>query len=266
MKHGWIVLVALCMACAPRTAPTTVEDEAPKPIALPGGVVEGRVAKLGNSDVVLPEAPRVASHSSGTLYVGYPFLLLIYEKGLVKNNLPLPGTPKFIRVSPSLVVGLDNALMVGNQSLNLKASDALVNREGLYWVDGKALYLGRNKIADGVYTSLTGNDQLIYAFAKNTALRLPDNTQLAMPIAVKRAVLMDDLYILGETGIYHLSLDGLQIGFKAGKFEGLEAENGRLYTLENGKLRVLNASLEVVNPLSAFSPQPSALSSTQEIE
>jgi hypothetical protein len=239
----WMVLLLLCAACAPRTAPT--EAEPAKPIALPGGVVEGRVARLPGSNVVLPETPKVASHKSGTLYVGYPFLLLVYEKGLVKNNVPLPGTPKFIRVNPSLVVGLDNAVVVDSQSLNLKASDALLNREGLYWVDGKALYLNRAKIADGAYTALAGNDQFLYAFARNTALRLPDNAQLALPATAKRAVLMDNLYVLSESGIYRLSPDGLQLGFRAGKFEGLEAEEGRLYTLEDGKLRVLDANLEV---------------------
>jgi hypothetical protein len=230
------------MACAPRTAPAAETE--PTSIAVVGGVIKGRVARLGSSDLVLPEAPRVAGHKSGTLYVGYPFLLLTYEKGLVKNNLPLPGTPKFIRTSPSLVVGLDNGLMVGNQSLNLKATDALLGPDGLYWVDGSALYRGRSKVAEGNYTALAGNEQVVFAFAKNTALRLPDNTPINLPTAVQRAVLLNDLYVLGSTGLYRLTLDGLQLGFLAGKFEGLEAEDGLLYTLEDGVLRKLNERLE----------------------
>lgn len=261
MSRPWWPLLAMLpawlAACAPQQAGEPQPSSTPKLIE--GGVVEGRFVR-GSLELALPTTPTAISRDGDTLWVAYPFQLLRYRSGILNESIPLPGTPKFMKAKPQLVLGIgDRVFVPGRGSLPYKAKDAIGTSQGVLWIDDKGLYLERSGIVEGSFDLLAGNEQVVYAFSKD-ALRFPDLMRIPLPGAVKAAVVLDDLYVLTKEGIYHLTRDGLQLGFRAGSFEGLEGDGTRLYTLEAGRLVKLSLNLDVlalVPSAFAFSLQPS---------
>lgn len=243
MRAGLAACGLWLAACAPQpaTPPTST------PILIEGGVVEGRVVRAGALQLALPSPTPWVARSGSTLLAAYPFQLLIYQDGLIQESQPLPGVPTFVRAKPLPLVGLEDRLFVpGLGTLPYKAKDALYTKEGVYWIDQQGLYLGRRLLAEGRFSFLAASERYVYAFGRE-ALRLPDNLRVPLPAGVQAAVVQDDLYVLTSEGIYRLSPEGLQLGFRAGVYKGLETDGTYLYTLEAGRLRTLQLNLDTAN-------------------
>jgi hypothetical protein len=184
------------------------------------------------------------ARSGETLLAAYPFQLLIYQGGFIRENLPLPGVPTFVRAKPNPLVGLEDRLFApGLGTLPYRAKDALRTPEGVYWLDEEGVYLERRQLYQGRYTFLSASERYAFAFGQE-ALRLPDGLRIPLPARVKAAVVLDELYVLNPEGLYRLSLEGLRLGFLPGDFEGLESDGGFLYTLQAGRLIILQRNLE----------------------
>ncbi len=234
------LLALLLGACAPQSQPT----EPSLPVLIEGGVVEGRLVRAAGLQLALPNPTPLVARSGETLLAAYPFQLLVYQEGFLRDSLPLPGVPTFLRAKPLPLVGLEDRLFApGLGTLPYKAKDALRTQEGVYWLDEEGLYLNRQRLDEGRYTFLSGNTRYIYAFNRE-ALRLPDRLRLPLPGRVRAAVVLDELFVLGEEGLYRLSLEGLRLGFRPGRYSGLETDGTYLYTLEKGRLVVLQTNLE----------------------
>lgn len=248
-RYLWLLLLA---ACAPQPS---APEGAPVPRLIEGGVALGRLIQATDLQIALPATPTAVARNGEVLWAAYPFQLLRYQGGILRDSLPLPGTPQWLRAKPGLVMGIGGRVYVPSRgSLPYEAKDALNTSLGLLWIDSKAFYLERRLISEGNYSFLAGNDKVAYAFGRET-IRFPDLLRIPLPAPAKAAVVLDDLYLLSEEGLYRLSLEGLQLGFRPGKFEGLESDGGRLYTLEAGRLLQLTLNLDVIIG-SAVSHQP----------
>ena len=242
----YLLLLALS-GCMPQQAAQPSEGVVPKLVE--GGVLEGRIYRASDLQIALPSAPSALARNGATLWVAYPFQLLRYQDGVLQASLPLPGRPQFMHAKPGLVMGIDNRLYIPSRgSLPYEAKDALNTQAGVLWIDSKTFYLERRVITEGSYSFIAGNEKLAYAFGRET-VRFPDLLRIPLPALAKAAVVLDDLYILSDGGIYRLTLEGLQQGFRPGKFEGLESDGSRLYTLESGRLVQMNLNLDVVASL-----------------
>jgi len=240
------LLALITASCAPQTQiPSIPADTAP--ILIEGGVVEGRMVRAIGLQVALPNPTQFVARNGETLLAAYPFQLLIYQNGFLRDSLPLPGIPTFVRAKPLPLVGLEDRLFVpGLGTLMYKAKDALKTREGVFWLDGDGLNLDRRRLSEGRYSFLSASQRYVYAFGRE-ALRIPDNLRIPLPGSVSAAVVLDDLYVLTAEGIHRLSLEGLRLGFRAGRFSGLEADGNYLYTLEAGRLVTLRLNLDVAD-------------------
>lgn len=250
----WLLLLA---ACAPQ--PGGPPEGAPVTQLIEGGVAEGRLIRANDLQIALPATPTAVARSGEVLWAAYPFQLLRYQGGILRDSIPLPGTPQWLHAKPGLVMGIGGRVYVPSRgSLPYEAKDAINTPLGLLWIDSKAFYLERRLISEGNYSFLAGNEKVAYAFGRDT-IRFPDLLRIPLPAQAKAAVVLDELYLLTAEGLYRLSLEGLQLGFRPGKFEGLESDGSRLYTLEGGRLLQLTLNLDVMAG-SALSPQPSASS------
>lgn len=239
MRAGLLACSLWLAACAPQTQ----TPASPAPILIEGGVVEGRMVRAGGLQLALPSPTPWVARNGPILLAAYPFQLLIYQNGFIQDALPLPGVPTFIRAKPRPLVGLEDRLFVpGLGSLAYKAKDALSTPEGVYWLDEEGLYLERRRLAEGRFAFLAANKDYVYAFARE-ALRLPDRLRVPLPAGVRAAVVLDELYVLTPEGLHRLSLEGLRLGFRAGNYSGLETDGTYLYTLESGRLLILELDL-----------------------
>ncbi|MBF6595640.1 MAG: hypothetical protein IVW51_14525 [Thermaceae bacterium] len=244
MRWSLLALLGLT-ACMPQNQTTLGTADSP-PQLIEGGLVEGRVVQAAGLNLALPSAPLAISRNGDTLYAAYPFQLLIYQNGFLRDSQPLPGVPRFVHSKPLTVVGTEDRLYVpGQGSYGYKATDAVNTRYGLFWLDDKGLNLNQQRLAEGKFRFLAAGSQWAYAFSGD-ALRLPDQLHLPLPAPVKAAVVLDNLYVLTDSAIYKLSPEGLQLSFIQGSFEGLKADSNTLYTLQNGNLVKLSLNLEVL--------------------
>lgn len=213
--------------------------------------MEGRFVRAVGLELALPAPPLAVARSGETLLAAYPFQLLVYQGGFIRENFPLPGVPTFVRAKPSPLVGLEDRLFApGLGTLPYRAKDALRTSDGVYWLDERGVYLERRLLREGRYTFLAASERHIFAFGQE-ALRLPDGLRVPLPAGVRAAVVLDELYVLNPEGLYRLSLEGLRLGFRPGAFEGLESDGNFLYTLQAGRLVALQRNLE-----QAARPQP----------
>jgi len=214
-------------------------------LLIEGGVVEGRMVRAAGLQLALPNPTPLVARNGETLLAAYPFQLLVYRNGFLHDSLPLPGLPTFVRAKPLPLVGLEDRLFVpGLGTLLYKARDAVLTREGVFWLDEAGLNFERRRLSEGRYDLLAANQRYVYAFGRE-ALRYPDSLRIPLPGPAKAAVVLDDLYVLTAEGVHRLSLEGLRLGFRAGQFSGLETDGSFLYTLEAGRLRTLHLNLEV---------------------
>lgn len=231
-------------ACAPQTIASTQPST---PILIEGGIVEGRVARMNGSLLALPSRPLAIARSSELIYAAYPYQLLTYQNGLLQDTAPLPGVPTYIKAKPQLLIGFADKLFIpGRGTVEYKALDAINTKLGVFWLNDKGVHLERSRIAEGNFSFLAGNERYVYAMGRE-ALRLQDSRRIALPNTPKAAMVLDDLYVLTQEGIYHLTLEGLRLGFTAGSFTGLESDGQRLYTLQDGKLVTLSLDLRVLS-------------------
>lgn len=250
MRAGLLACGLWLAACAPQTQ--TSANTAP--ILIEGGVVEGRMVRALGLQLTLPSPTPWVARNGPTLLAAYPFQLLIYQNGFIRDTLPLPGIPTFIRAKPRPLVGLEDRLFVpGLGSLGYKAKDALSTPDGVYWLDEEGLHQGRRLLAEGRFAFLAAGEHYLYAFARE-ALRLPDRLRVPLPAGVRAAVVLDELYVLTPEGLHRLSLEGLRLGFRAGDYTGLETDGTYLYTLESGRLVTLGLNLEPAPSLGARAP------------
>lgn len=246
MRAGLVAFSLGLAACAPQpqTSPTPVAAE---PILIEGGVVEGRLVRASGLQLALPSPTPLVARSGETLLAAYPFQLLIYQNGFIRESLPLPGVPTFVRAKPLPLVGLADRLYVpGLGTLLYKAKDALNTKEGVYWLDDEGISLERRRLAEGRFNFLAAGERYVYAFGRE-ALRLPDRTWVPLPGSVRAAVVLEDLYVLTPEGLFRLSPEGLRLGFRAGAFSGLQTDGVYLYTLEAGRLVTLRLNLDIAN-------------------
>lgn len=240
------LLALITASCAPQTQIPSVSANT-APILIEGGVVEGRMVRAIGLQVALPNPTQSVARNGETLLAAYPFQLLIYQNGFLRDSLPLPGIPTFVRAKPLPLVGLEDRVFVpGLGTLLYKAKDALNTREGVFWLDGDGLNLDRRRLSEGRYSFLSASQRYVYAFGRE-ALRIPDNLRIPLPGTVSTAVVLDDLYVLTAEGIHRLSLEGLRLGFRAGRFSGLETDGAYLYALESGRLVTLRLNLDVAD-------------------
>lgn len=270
MRAGLVALSLGLAACAPQpqTPPTPTE-----PILIEGGVVEGRLVRAIGLQLALPSPAPLVARSGETLLAAYPFQLLIYQNGFIRESLPLPGVPTFVRAKPLPLVGLVDRLYVpGLGTLLYKAKDALNTKEGVYWLDDEGISLERRRLAEGRFNFLAAGERHVYAFGRE-ALRLPDRTWVPLPGVVRAAVVLEDLYVLTPEGLFRLSPEGLRLGFRAGAFSGLQTDGVYLYTLEAGRLVTLRLNLDVASrsAFTAWAParqnlvSPTALFASREV-
>ncbi|PZA07797.1 MULTISPECIES: hypothetical protein [unclassified Meiothermus] len=237
-------VAATLAACAPHSGAASKEPT----LLIAGGVVEGRWVRLGSQQFALPAAPVLAAADGETVYAAYPFQLLVYQSGLLKESLPLPGVPKFMQVRPKVVLGGDFGLFTPEGGrFALTASDAIHTSRGLYWVDGKALYAGYRKIADGSFDKIVGDEDYVVALTKREAYRWPEGVWFPLPAEPSAVALADDLYLLTPEGIYQLSRSGLILRFLAGAFTDLAADAQGVYALRDGQLLRLSFDLQLAS-------------------
>ncbi|RDI96544.1 hypothetical protein DV704_01630 [Meiothermus sp. QL-1] len=231
-------------ACAP-------QPQAPAPgppLLIEGGVVVGRTVRAAGLTLALPGPPQAVARNGPTLLVAYPFQLLIYQDGFLRESLPLPGVPSFVRARPLPLVGLPDRLFApGLGTLPYRAKDALRTTLGVYWLGEEGVYLERRLLRQGRFSFLAASESYVYAFGAE-GWRLPDGLRIPLPGPVRAAVVLDELYVLGPEGLYRLSLEGLRLGFLPGGFEGLESDGDYLYTLQEGRLLVLRRDLSLETP------------------
>jgi hypothetical protein len=253
MRWGLLALGLGLSACVPQSQSTPAFGSAP--VLIEGGVVEGRLVQAIGLQLALPSPTPWIARSGPTLLAAYPFQLLVYQNGFIQDSLPLPGVPTFVRAKPLPLVGLEDRLFVpGLGTLLYKARDALHTREGIFWLDDDGLNLDRRRLSEGRYSFLSAGQRYVYAFARE-ALRLPDNLRVPLPGVARAAVVLEDLYVLTDEGLHRLSLEGLRLGFRAGKFTGLETDGTYLYTLESGRLLTLRLSLETAGIRDPVAPR-----------
>ncbi len=245
MRWGLLALGLGLSACVPQTQSTPASSTAP--ILIEAGVVEGRMVRALGLQLALPNPTQSVARNGETLLAAYPFQLLIYQSGFLRDSLPLPGVPTFVRAKPLPLVGLEDRLFVpGLGTLLYKAKDALHTREGVFWLDDDGLNLDRRRLSEGRYSFLSASQRYVYAFGRE-ALRIPDNLRIPLPGIARAAVVLDDLYVLTAEGLHRLSLEGLRLGFRAGNFSGLETDGTYLYTLESGRLVTLRLNLDAAS-------------------
>ena len=237
-------LLALFLAgCIPSSSPT----EGPlNNYLVEGGVLSGSQLTTYNSVLNFPEAPQVLSVDGETVWAGFPYRLSKYQNGILVDSVPLGGVPKFIQSQPNLVIGMDQSVyspVLGNASII--ANDAVLLGREVFWIDSEKFYRNKTVIANQAFDFLAANEKLVYAFGK-TVLRWPDLIDIPMPKKPIRAVVMDDLYILTESGIYWLTPEGLYLGMLEGTFSDLKTDRIKLYTLRAGNLVTISKSLEIL--------------------
>jgi hypothetical protein len=244
-----LALLALLLTACPPPVQALPDPAITAPILIEGGLVEGRLVRATGLHLALPNPPLAAARDGEIFLAAYPFLLLIYQHGFIRDSLPLPGVPTFVRAKPQPLVGFEDRLFVPELgTLMYRANDALRTREGVFWLDADGLNLDRRRIREGQFGLLAASQRYVYAFGRE-GWRLPDNLRIPLPGAVQAAVVLDDLYVLTAEGIHRLSLEGLRLGFRAGKFSGLETDGTYLYTLEAGRLVTLRLNLDVASSL-----------------
>ncbi|HEU4741304.1 MAG TPA: hypothetical protein VFS50_06885 [Meiothermus sp.] len=236
-------LAATLAACAPQTGANASEPT----LLIAGGVIQGRWVRLGSQQFALPAVPTLAAADGGVVYAAYPFQLLVYQNGNLEN-IPLPGTPKFMQVRPRVVLGGDFGLFTPEGGrFAFQASDATNTGRALYWVDGNALYAGSRKITDGSFNKIVGDGDYLVALTKREAYRVPEGVWFPLPAEPKAVALADDLYLLASEGIYQLSRSGLRINFLAGAFSDLAADEQGVYALQGGQAVRLSFNLQSVS-------------------
>jgi hypothetical protein len=247
--HKALLLLGL-VACAPQLSPQVSPTDLPtEPKLLESGTWSGRSVKTGGLEISLPSAALAVAGNKETLWVAYPFQLLVYRNGFLQETLPLPGVPTFIKSAPLPVVGFADRLYVpGLGTLGFKAKDALHTRLGVFWLDEKGVSLERRRLVEGSFSVLAANQRYVYAFGRE-GVRLPDQARIPLPAPARAALVLDDLYILSETGIHRLTPEGLQLGFRPGLFSGLQSDGSRIYTLESGNLVGFSLDLRDMRPL-----------------
>jgi hypothetical protein len=237
-------------------------------------VVEGRFVRAVGLQLALPGPTPLVARNGETLLAAYPFQLLIYQNGFIRDSLPLPGVPTFVRAKPLPLVGFADRLFVpGRGTLLYKAKDALHTKEGVYWLDDEGVSLERQRLAEGRFNFLAAGERYVYAFGRE-ALRLPDRTRVPLPGSVQAAVVLEDLYVLTSEGLFRLSPEGLRLSFRAGTFSGLQTDGVYLYTLEAGRLLTLRLNLDVASrsAFKAWAParqnldSPTALFASREVQ
>ncbi|MER3479400.1 MAG: hypothetical protein C4327_02675 [Meiothermus sp.] len=237
-------LAATLTACAPQTSGSAAGPT----LLIAGGVVQGRWVRLEGQPFALPAAPTLAAADGGVVYAAYPFQLLVYQGGNLINDLPLPGTPRFMQVRPRVVLGGDFGLFTPEGGrYPFQATDAVNTGRALYWVDGKALYAGSRKIADGSFNKVVGDEDYLLALTRREAYRVPEGAWFALPAEARAVALAQDLYLLAPEGIYQLSRSGLRINFLAGAFTDLAADAQGVYALQGGQLIRLSFNLQFVS-------------------
>lgn len=237
-------LAVTLAACAPQTG----ENASQPSLLIAGGVVEGRWVRLGSQQFALPAVPTLAAADGNLVYAAYPFQLLVYRNGNLEDNIPLPGTPKFMQVRPRVVLGGDFGVFTPEGGrFAFPATDAINTGRTLYWVDGKALYAGNRKITDGSFSKIVGDDAYLLALTKREVYRVPEGVWFPLPAEPKAVALADDLYLLAPEGIYQLSRSGLRVNFLAGAFSDLAADEQGVYALQGGQLIRLSFNLQFVS-------------------
>lgn len=248
-RNAFLVLslAATLASCAPHAGATPLEPT----LLVAGGVVQGRWVRLGNQQFALPAAPALAAADGDLVYLAYPFQLLVYQNGSLRDSLPLPGTPTFMQVRPRVVVGGEFGLFTPEGGrFAFQASDAVNTGRALYWVDGKALYVGSRKITDGSFYKVVGDEGYLVALTKREAYRWPEGVWFPLPAEPKAVALAEDLYLLAPEGIYQLSRSGLVVHFLAGAFGDLAADAQGVYALQGGRLVRLSFNLQFVSLIS----------------
>lgn len=245
------LLIALG-SCAPQTS--SPQPESTTPVLIEGGVVQGRVAQIGGALLAFPSAPLAVARNGEKVYAAYPYQLLAYQNNAISETIPLPGVPIFVRAKPQLLIGFSDRVYVpGRGTVAFKARDAINTKTGIFWLDDKGVNLERSQLTEGSFDFLTANQTYIYAMGKQ-AVRFPDYLRFALPNTALAAAVAGDLYVLTKEGIYHLTLEGLRLGFLAGNYSGLETDGDRVYTLQNGRLVTLSLDLRIIALGNTLSP------------
>lgn len=221
---GGLCLLALA-ACAPLEAPEG------RPWPYPGGFVRGRLVE-GRFSLVLPAPPLLVDADGTAFYAAYPYQLLVYREGF-PESLPLPGIPRFMRAQPGLAVGLGEGVWTAQGLKPYRAQDALLTPEGLYWVDGRALYREGERLRAGPFTRLAPYGEGVVALGEEAYLHpaglrlpLPAPPQGAAPTPCGLALLLEGrLYFLREGGLKATDLTA----------EALAAWEDRLYLAPEGR-------------------------------
>ncbi|WP_018112507.1 hypothetical protein [Thermus igniterrae] len=189
----------LLSACAPLQAP-------PPALPYPGGFVQGGLV-AGRFQVALPGTPLFLDANGNTLYAAYPYQLLVYREGRLES-LPLPGTPRFLRASPRLVVGLGEGVFTEGGLLPYPAQDAALTEGGLYWVGREGLYLENTLLRRGRFQQVVALEGQVVALGEE-AFFFPEGQSLPLPHPVRKAqagacgavALLDRVYLVGPKGL-----------------------------------------------------------------
>ncbi len=203
-----LLLTLLLAACAP------LEGVDPPLLPYPGGFVRGRLVE-GRFNLVLPTPPLMVDADGTSFYAAYPYQLLVHREGF-PGSLPLPGIPRFIRAQPGLAVGLGEGVWTAQGLRPYRAQDALLRPEGLYWVDGEALYLEREVLARGSFRWVLPWGEGAVALGREAYLH-PEGRWLALPASAKGAASTPcGPALLLEGEVWFLKEDGLKAtGLKA---------------------------------------------------
>ncbi len=249
MRALFVMLMVLS-ACAPAPA----SGEKTNVLLVAGGVVEGSWARLGSLQFALPGAPVVAAAKGDALFAAYPYQLLIYRGGVPEDSIPLSGVPRFIKVWPQLVVGLETTSPYGLSEASLflpgkgtfpyAALDAVANHQGTYWLDGKALRFEDRVLEAGAFKWVVGDEDFVFAVSAKEMFSYPGSHRVSLPAEPQAVALAQDIYLLTKDGVYQLSRNGLMINFLKGSFTALAVDEKNVYLLENGRLVKATLSLE----------------------
>jgi hypothetical protein len=213
-----LALMVLLAGCAPQAGNAT-----PTTMLVPGGVIEDSWAKLPGYTVALPGAPLAADFDGELLAVAYPYQLMLFRNGDTGQASPLPGVPKFVHVTPRVVVGLEDSLYLpGKATFPYAANDAIARADGVFWVDSVGLHRNAELIYAGDFERLAGNDELIWAVGEKGVV-YPELEEFSLPGPVQDLSFYEDLYLLTPAGLYRLDRHGEVLNFRAGSFTGVRA-------------------------------------------
>lgn len=192
--------LALLSACTPLQATPSV-------LPYPGGFLQGSLV-TGRFTVTLPGPPLFLDADEIALYAAYPYQILRYRQGGMES-LPLPGIPRFLRArGGKAVVGLGEAILLGDQLLPYPARDALYTERGVFWVGRDGLYLDAALLRRGDFTQVVAWEGHVVALGREAYFH-PDGQTLPLPHPARKAqvgacgilVLLDRVYLVRREGV-----------------------------------------------------------------